>query len=468
MSVAPTVTRYFDQQQIPYKVHDVVSIDTLMGIAQKMGIPPSSLVYATVLNDRFGVILVVIAAHRVVDHEKLSSLMGRKLVPASSSQVLSAFRDTDGVFVPPLGEAYGIRTIMDDEIVDNDMIYMVTGDARHIIQIRTKDFICLQGQACIASGFATERTVEMETVVAQAKAEEESAKQDDGKMSPAAINELLHDIDKLPPMPDMAQRIFSLAADPYADAKGLAEIINRDPSLTAQVLRYAKSPLFGYSGDLDSIQTAISRVLGFDMVLNLALGIATSKPFRVQRMGPLGMDGFWRHAIYSSALAQVLAKQVNVTHRPNPSLAYLSGLLHNFGHLIMGHMFKAEFAELNERVQANPDTPVIDIEGEVFGIGHDELGAIVMQAWGLPEQIIIATREHHSMNYAGAHDVYPKLVMLVDIVLKGHMMGDADMSEVPDALMQSLGLNEVQILRVMNELLEGCEGFNTMAQQLAA
>ena len=463
MSVAPTITRYFEQHKVPYKVHDVGHIDSVGGTAKKMGIPPSSLVYAVALNDRFGVILALMASHRVLDHQKLSSLMGRKLVPASSAQILSAFRDCDGVFVPPLGEAYGVRTIMDDELVDNDMIYMLAGDARHIIQLRTKDFICLQGQACIASGFAVEQTAEPAE-----PANTENAQEEEGKLGPDAIKALLQDVDKLPPMPEMAQKIFSLAADPYADAKGLAEIINIDPSLTAQVLRYAKSPLFGYTGEVDSIQTAVSRVLGFDMVLNLALGIATSKPFRVQRMGPLGLDGFWRHAIYSAALVQTLAKVVNVEQKPNPSMAYLSGLLHNFGHLIMGQMFKQEFAELNERVQATPDMSVVEIENEIFGMGHDELGAIVMEAWGLPEQIVIAAREHHSVNYQGVYDVYPRLVMLADIVLKGHMMGDAHTAEIPAPLLESLGVNEVQILRVMNELLEGCEGFNTMAQQLAA
>ena len=462
MSVAPTITRYFEQHKIPYKVHDVKRIDSVNGTAKKMGVSPSSLVYAVALNDRFGVILALLASHRVLDHQKLSSLMGRKLVPASTAQILSVFRDCDGVFVPPLGEAYGVRTIMDDEIVDNDMIYMLAGDSRHIIQLRTKDFICLQGQACIASGFAMEQSAESTPVPVA------SEKPQEGKLSSDAIRELLLDIDKLPPMPEMAQKIFSLAADPYADAKGLSEIISVDPSVTAQVLRYAKSPLFGYTGEVDSIQTAVSRILGFDMFLNLALGIATSKPFRVQRMGPLGMDGFWRHAIYSAALVQTLAKIVNAEHRPNPSMAYLCGLLHNFGHLIMGQMFKQEFSELNERVQGAPDVPVTELENEIFGMAHDELGALVMEAWGLPEQIIVSTREHHSTNYEGVYDVYPKLVMLADIVLKGHMMGDAHTVEIPEGLLSSLGVDEVQILRVMNELLEGCEGFNTMAQQLAA
>ena len=465
MSVAATITRFLEQSKKPYKVHDVSHIESIVGVAKKLRVPPTSLVYAVALNDRFGVILAVLSSHRVVDYQKLSKLMGRKLEPATTAQTLGVFRDCDGVFVPPLGEAYGVRSIMDDEIVDNDMIYMLAGDSRHIIQLRTKDFIAMQGHACVASGFTRDRA---EEVSKQEAVPEQTSSSDQDQLTPEAIKDALLTIDNLPPMPEMAQKIFSLASDPYADAKALSEIINIDPSLTAQVLRYARSPLFGYTGELDSVQTAISRVLGFDMVLNLALGIATSKPFKVQRLGPLGLDGFWRHSIYSAALAQALAKEVTVEPRPNPGMAYLAGLLHNFGHLIMGHMFKKEFAELNERVKANPDTPVIDIEERIFGMGHDELGAQIMHAWSMPEQIVVAAREHHSLNYEGVYDVYPRLVMLTDIVLKGHMMGDADTSEVPDELMQSLGLNEVQILRVMNKVLEGCEGFNTMAQQLAA
>lgn len=466
MSVASSITRFLEQRKTPYKVHDVSHIVSVVGTAKKMEIAASSLVYAVALNDRFGVILAVLSSDRVIDFDKLSKLMGRKLEPATSAQVLSIFRDCDGIFVPPVGEAYGVRTIMDDQLIDNDMIYMVAGDARHIIQLRTKDFISLQGQACLASDFTINRSEEV-----AAREQEAAAKGAQGQgdsLTPDIVKSILSDINKLPPMPEMAQKIFSLASDPYADAKSLAEAVNMDPSLSAQVLRYARSPLFAYTGDIDSIQTAISRVLGFEMVLNLALGLATTKPFKVQRVGPVGLDAHWRHAIYSAALTQALAKEVNVSPRPNPGVAYLCGLLHNFGHLIMGHMFKQQFSELNERMISEPQASVVDLEKEIFGISHDELGAEIMHAWGLPEQIVISTREHHSTNYKGVYEDYPRLVMLADIVLKGHMMGEADTSDIPEALLKELNIDEVKILRVMNKVLEGCEGFNTMAQQLAA
>ncbi len=465
MSIAVTVTRFLEQNKVPYKVHDVSHMDTLVGTANNMGISPASLIYAVPLTDQLGMVLAVLSSSRVVDHQKLSSLMGRKLEPATTAQTLNVFRDCDGVFIPPLGEAYGIRTIMDDALVDNEMTYMVVGDSRHIVQLRTRDFINLQGQACLASGFSVDRSVDggREPIVSS---KGEQATQD--KLTPEAIRTVLLTVDKLPPMPEMAKKIFDLSADPEADAKALAEIVSLDPSLSAQVMRYARSPLFGYSGEIDSVQSAISRVLGFDMVLNLALGLATSQPFKIQRLGPLGLSNFWRHAIYSGALAQAIAKELPVDIRPNPGLAYLSGLLHNFGHLIMGHMFKKEFSELNERIQESAETSVIKLEVDIFGMGHDELGAAVMHAWNLPEQITIATREHHNMSYEGLHDVYPKLIMLTDIILKGHAMGDAHTDEIPDELLVSLGLNEIQILRIMNKVLEGCEGFNTMAQQLAA
>jgi len=467
MSVAATITRFLEQNKVPYKVHDVSHIDTLVGTASNLGVSSASLVYAVALNDRFGMALAILASNRVIDYQKLSSLMGRKLEPATTAQTLNVFRDCDGVFIPPLGEAYGIRTIMDDELIDNDMIYMVAGDSRHIVQVRTKDFIGMQGQACLASGFSVDhsaKAVEVSPSMSSASSEQSG----DEKLSPESIKSILLSVDKLPPMPEMAQKIFGLSADPYADTKVLADIVNMDPSLSAQVMRYASSPLFGYSGEIDSVQSAISRVLGFDMVLNLTLGLATSQPFKIQRLGPLGLDGFWRHAIYSAALAQAISKELPVDLRPNPGLAYLSGLLHNFGHLIMGHMFKQEFSELNERIKANPETPVTELEAEIFGMSHDELGAAIMHAWNLPEQIVIATREHHSKNYGGLYDAYPRLITLTDIILKGHMMGDGDTAEIPDELLKSLGLNEIQILRIMNKVLEGCEGFNTMASQLAA
>ena len=171
------------------------------------------------------------------------------------------------------------------------------------------------------------------------------------------IRRRIEQIYELPPMPAVARRVLQLRNNPGASVAELAAIVELDPSLAAQVVRYAVSPFYAYRGKIGSIHDAITRVLGFDMVMNMALGLATGKSFRNPCDGPLGLHAFWQHAVYSATLVQALAKRMLPNARPQPGMAYLAGLLHNFGFLLLGHLFLPEFKLLNKLVIAHPESP---------------------------------------------------------------------------------------------------------------
>jgi HD-like signal output (HDOD) protein len=110
--------------------------------------------------------------------------------------------------------------------------------------------------------------------------------------TPTRLKQRIDETFDLPAMPDIAQDIMKLRVDPSADAAKLAQIVSRDPSLAAQVISWASSPYYGYQGKIDSIETAIARVLGFELVMNLALGISIGKSLKVPKEGPLGIRKF--------------------------------------------------------------------------------------------------------------------------------------------------------------------------------
>jgi len=275
-------------------------------------------------------------------------------------------------------------------------------------------------------------------------------------------------LDRLPTMPEMAQKVIQLSADPEASISDLVKVVEMDPSLAAQIMRYASSPFFSYRGKVDSVQTAVSRVLGFSMVMNLALGVTTAKPFRLPKNVPLNINAFWRHAIFSAALTQALSSELSGDIRPPAGLAYLAGLLHNFGHLLVGHLFRKEFLILNKFIIAEPEKELVEIEKHVFGYEHGQVGAWLMDIWKLPEEIVVATREHNNLDYHGEHAVYPQLVALSDRLLKEYGIGDAANSSIPQSLLQSLEIGDYQARMVVNRVMEGCDGLDTMASQLAS
>lgn len=282
------------------------------------------------------------------------------------------------------------------------------------------------------------------------------------------IRNRIRRLEKLPPMPEMTQKVLRLSANPDADVKELVGVVELDPSLASQVMRYASSPFFSYQGKVESVHTAITRVLGFNTVMNLALGATAARPFKIARNVPLGLDAFWRHAVYSAALVQALSSAVPKEIRPPAGLAYLAGLLHNFGHLLLGHLFKQEFLILNKFVTKYPDKPVDLIEHRVLGTDHGIIGAWLMEAWQLPEEIVIAVREHHNENYQEVHAVYPQLVFLADRLLKAYNIGDAVDAQIPPALLDSLGIGEYQAMTITGKIMEGSEGLESMASSFSS
>lgn len=290
------------------------------------------------------------------------------------------------------------------------------------------------------------------------------------------IRRRIEQVYELPPMPEMARQVLQLRNNPDASIADLAAIVELDPSLSAQVVRYAASPFYAYRGKIDSIHDAITRVLGFDMVMNMALGLATGKSFRNPCEGPLGLHAFWRHAVYSATLVQALAKRMPPSQRPQPGLVYLAGLLHNFGFLLLGHLFPPEFKLLNKLVAAHPESPVTALEKCVLGMGqaqnllemgHARIGSWLMQSWQMPEEIVVTLQEHHNPAYAGDHAVFPHLVMISDHILKGRDIGDAPDAELPPFSLEVADLSEDTVLEVVEQLFENCGALDSMARQLA-
>ncbi|CAN0601613.1 unnamed protein product, partial [Ectocarpus sp. 12 AP-2014] len=233
------------------------------------------------------------------------------------------------------------------------------------------------------------------------------------------VADKLQKLYRLPPMPALALRILKLTANTEATARELAELIEFDPSLTAQIMRYARSALFNYPGQITSVQEAVTRVLGFDRVAHIALGIASVRAFDVPRHGMLGMDSFWRHSLYCAFLCQRMATWCDA----DKGLSYLCGLLHNFGLLLVGHLFPAEFDELNTLREANPEASMHSLEVQVFGagndqdilaVGHGAIGGILHRLWQLPDPVVKAAGMHQQSGYHGEHDQYVLMVQLAN------------------------------------------------------
>lgn len=483
MSLAPTLKQYLEHNHVPYRVLHHVPTRSLEQAADAALVPHQAVARAVLLSDGRMDVLAVMPLSHLLDFTALQALLEGdfRLVPAVTAARL--FPDCAAGCIPALGEAYNLQVLMDNSLAVPDRVYFEGGDPGIMIEVAGEDFQMLQRSARSA-GFARPP--------ARLHIPEGRDERPSGAGEPAApallcavesftpateIKQRLQQLYDLPPMPQMAQRILQLRDKPSASAIDLARIVELDPSLAAQVIRYANSAMFGYRGKVDSIQAAIARVLGFDMVMNMALGLAAGNSFRIPASGPLGLNAFWRHATYSASLVQSLVAQMQSALRPKPGLAYLAGLLHNFGFLLLGHLFQPEFYLLNRMVAANPHVPVTDLENQVLGmgqardalgLGHAELGAWLMQLWQMPAEIEVALREHHHADYCGEHAVYAQLVLVADCLLKGHGIGDAPCEDIPEQVLEALGLTLEQTQAALDRVIGHRDDLDNMVRLLAA
>jgi HD-like signal output (HDOD) protein/prolyl-tRNA editing enzyme YbaK/EbsC (Cys-tRNA(Pro) deacylase) len=455
-----TVRRFLDNQDVSYAIVTVSAGDKGMLHSKDGDIPLYCIARAVILKDVRGMVMAVLPSTHRLNLETLNRQLHRNLYLAEPEDYRGVFADCVLKLLPALGEAYGFETIIDDSLLAQDFVYLFSGNPGELVRISGQDFQLLHSNAWYGNTFS--QISENPGTKTEGKAGEQAPS------SKTDMRQRIERITQLPAMPTLAQKIIQLNANPYAHAEDLAKLIERDPSLSAQIIRYAQSPLYGYQGKVISVRQAISRVLGYDMVMNIALGIAATRPFKVPLEGPLGLRAFWRHAAYSAALTQALCAAVSRSIRPRPGTAYLAGLLHNFGYLLLGHMFPKEFAILHNAMRQEPETPLLELEQRLLGVTHMELGGWLMEAWNMPQEIIVTQREHHNPDYNDVHANYVHVVALADALLKGIDMGDAASDTLPAPSLLAMGLEEEQVLAVLTRTLQSSEDLDGMAQLLVA
>jgi len=282
----------------------------------------------------------------------------------------------------------------------------------------------------------------------------------------------INNIETLPILPEIASQILQLQSNPDASVHLLSEIVSKDPALTSLILKYANSALFGLRDNVDSVYDAILRVLGFDTVLYLAIGLAMGNSFKLDKNGPLGSKMIWQHAVYSAAICQKLSQKCPVEFRPSPGKAYLAGLLHDIGYLVLASSFETEYFWLNKLIASKPEVPMTVIEQQLLGVQHTDLGNVLLTNWNMPEFLTIAVTEHHNEAYCGNYCEISGLVLLVDRALKSYTdfnaSSDAFTNKLPEELVYRLGLTNEIIFESVEEVLDCRENLNIMVSAMTA
>lgn len=435
-----------------------------MGIqasARHLGKKSAHLLRSVALESQGKVILAVLPFHAMLDVAAIAEQTESEYQVLGLQETQKLFRLCGENSFPPVADLHKFKLILEPSILDMSQVVLQSGDPSVLIQL-DKVNLNLLYQECDSFSFA----INLPQII-QKEGYKQASQPSEGFTS-LRMKQRIDEIFDLPTMPEIAQDIMKLRVDPSADATRLAQIVARDPSLATQVISWASSPYYGYQGKIDSIETAIARVLGFELVMNLALGISIGKSLSVPYEGPIGLLAYWKHAIYCANLAEKLCCIMPIKQRPDRGLVYLSGLLHNFGHLLLGHIFRPQFKLVNLAIEANPHIEVEIMENHILGITHQEIGSCLMKNWHMPEEVIAAVNHHSDESFWSKHAIYSNIILLANNLLNQMYVEQRPMKDIPESVFELLAIDKDSADSALKAIKLEAETLDVMVKQLVA
>jgi len=257
---------------------------------------------------------------------------------------------------------------------------------------------------------------------------------------------------RLPPLPAVLQELLKELRDVDADIARLEERISSDPSLTTRVLKMANSPFYATRAEVVAVGRAV-MILGFKTVSNLIMASGFRGAMSVSGSIPgYQANGIFRHSLGVGIACNRLGQRLPSLSDHRDEL-FVAGLLHDVGRIALSSFYKERAHDLKIAPSRGLDAA---LEREIFGTDHLEVGARVLEHWGLPSELADPVTHHHDAPADHADQPATLAVMLADEVLNrigfGMTHPHGDEARVED-LCQRLGTDPETVERI----LEGFE-----------
>ena len=259
-------------------------------------------------------------------------------------------------------------------------------------------------------------------------------------LSSTVIQRIVSEIEILPAMPGIYAELTEALSDPNTSMFSVGEIIGQDPGTSAKILQMANSAFFGTSAEITSVQQAVT-FLGLPQIRQLILVLEVFGAFEKPQNPKLryfSMSYERDHALLTAKIARMMSSPANADH------AFTAGVLHDIGKLVLATHMTESFAECFHRCLLE-DRPLFEIEREILGATHAEIGGYLLALWGLPDPVVEAVAYHHEPHLV-AHDEF-------DVVSAVHIANYlADPRPHKPLYFRSLDLDYIERMGVAHKL----------------
>ena len=216
-------------------------------------------------------------------------------------------------------------------------------------------------------------------------------------------------IKELTTLPLVCMKINALLEDPHTSTHDVKRVIETDAALTSKILQVANSSFYGNIGTVDDLNRAI-MLIGTQGLRDITWATSVITSFSGMTNKFVDMATFWRHSLYVGTLAHTLAGKCRIIHKDR---LFLSGLLHDVGHLALYQAMPEEMEAVFEKAQ-NQNVPIQYAEKDVLGFTHAAVGFALLKLWRIPERVSRAVAYHHSPGKAEEYRLESAVVHLAD------------------------------------------------------
>ena len=208
----------------------------------------------------------------------------------------------------------------------------------------------------------------------------------------STLRSLVSRLDNLPSVPRCYQEVIGQLEANNVSLRNLGDIVSQDIGMTAKILQLVNSSFFGVPRHVSNPADAVC-LLGIEVLKTLILTVHIFSELASDTLTSLELGNLWEHSIQSGALAKKIAAFEGVGTDLCDN-AFMAGLLHDSGKLILAVNLPKEYAESLRLVRSKTMSPT-EAELRMFGAGHAEVGAYLLGIWGLPDAIVEAIAFHH-------------------------------------------------------------------------
>jgi HD-like signal output (HDOD) protein len=228
---------------------------------------------------------------------------------------------------------------------------------------------------------------------------------------------------ELPTLPVIAHNIQRLLGDPRSSAQDLAEIIEKDQSITAKVLKLVNSAAWGLPEKVTNIAQAIS-LLGYRSISHMVTTLAVFDSLQKMGRGSFDRRAFWIHSIASAVMSRKIAERTRLAEAED---AFTAGLLHDMGKVFMDGFLNEDFA-IVLRTAEDRGISFLEAEHLLLEVDHAVIGEWISRAWQLPLFIVAAVKHHHQepeerRGFVNSDDAIVDIVRAADVAVRSAHRG---------------------------------------------